>query len=265
MAGFSGFSGAWAAQSQNRTIVPLHPQRDPQHLDPSPDPNLMPGQTPDWVQSANAPTLPEALDGGVADPPMPTGYGPIDHTPFDHSYGLGIQPGLSTLDNQDIGGVWHNDDQGTVAAESYVHPVMRDGAPHVAWIDHEPEPVDSMGQVEYQRVGVGAVHDPNAVRGKRLKRWYDRFIEMHRYGVELRPYAPNYAHPSPERLPAQNADQVVSPYPNAAAAYSGPPNRFVLPMTRREPQDWVTSQTEDGTSETLYGAATHYGLPSWGL
>jgi len=261
----AGFTGLWAAQTRDRVQVPLHPPRDREHLDPSPDPNLMPGQTPDWVQTAQAPTLPEPLEGGVPDAPLATGYGPVDHTPFDHSYGSGVQPGLSTLENQDVMGVWHNDDQGTVAAEHYAHPKMRDGAPHVAWIDHEPEPVDSFGQVEYQRRGRGAVHDPNAPLGKRLKRWYDRRINFHRYAVEMRPYDPRYAHPSPDRAPMQNPDQIVSPYGNAKHAYSGPADRFLLPMARREPGDWVEDQISDGTPGQLAGAPDGYGLTRWGL
>jgi hypothetical protein len=263
----AGFTGAWATRTRAPEQAPLHPQRDPAHMTADPrDPNLGPGQTPDWKSSVDAPGLPEALEPGTFAPELGTGYGPVDRTPFgDHGYGLGAQPGLSTLDNQDAAGPWHNDDQGTVAAESYVHPVMRDGAPHVAWIPHEPEPLDSLRQVDYQRRGVGAPHDPNARLGKRLKRWYDRRINFHRYAVEMQPSGLRYAHPSPERAPVMNGDQTTSPYPNAAAQYSGPQDRFVLPMARRKPGNWVEEQTEDGTSATLAGAPSGYGLTNWGI
>lgn len=261
----AGFTGAWLTRSQQNVSTPLHPPRDPQHLTPDPDPNLMPGQTPDWRSTVDAPGLPAAMEAPPIAPELETGFGPVDHTPFDHGYGLGAQPGLTVQENQDAAGQWHADDQGTVAAESYVHPKMRDGAPHVAWIPHEREPVDSLAQVEYQRRGVGAVHDPNAVLGKRLKRWFDRRINFHRYAVEMGPYAPRYARPAVERGPVQFGDQTTSPYPNSAAQYSGPADRFVLPLARRSPGNWVEEQTGDGTTETLAGAPTGYGLGSWGI
>jgi len=256
--------GAWATRARSVQLAPLVTDRNPEHLNPSPDPNLPPGHTPTWQQSAGSvPTLPDEVVAREAEPVLATGWGPVDHTPDDRDYGLGAQPGLSTEANQAARGVWHGDDQGTVAATHYVHPVMRDGAPHAAWIDHEPEPVDSMGQVEYQRMGVGAAHDPNAVRGKRLKRWYDRFIEMHRYPVEMRPYDPRYAKPTAARAGGV-VDQTMSPYPNASAQYSGPADRFLLPQMRRTPDNWVESQIQDGSAETVMMTAEGYGLGSWG-
>lgn len=257
--------GAWVNRTRDSQLAPLVTDRNPEHLNPSPDPNLPPGHTPTWQQSAGlVPTLPDDVVARDADPVLATGWGPVDHTPDDRDYGLGAQPGLTTMQNQDLRGVWHGDDQGTVAATHYVHPKTRDGAPHAAWIDHEPEPVDSMAQVEYQRMGVGAVHDPNAVRGKRLKRWFDRFIDFHRYPVELRPYAPRFAEPTQARDAAADRDHTVSPYPNATAAYSGPSDRFLMPQMRRTPTNWVEGQIGDGSAETVMGVEAGYGLGSWG-
>jgi len=253
-------------RSRDTQLAPLVTPRDPEHLNPSPDPNLPPGHTETWKQSAGlVPTLPdEVVARSDAEPVMATGWGPVDHTPADRDYGLGAQPGLSTLQNQDLRGVWHSDDQGTVAATTWTAAKQRDGAPHAAWIPHSTEPVDSMGQVEYQRMGVGAVHDPNAVHGKRLKRWYDRFIEMHRYPVELRPYDPRSAHATVARGAPAAGDHTMSPYPNASAEYSGPLDRFLMPQTRRTPENWVASQITDGSSDTVAGVADSYGLGSWG-
>src|SRR5512138_136442 len=109
------YAGAWARRTQTATSSPLAQPIDPEHLTPTANPEFSTGQRPAWVSTAPAPVLPaEMIDTQVTT--MQGGVGPVDRTPADHNYGMGMGPGLDTLTAQDYRMAWHGDDQGANAA-----------------------------------------------------------------------------------------------------------------------------------------------------
>lgn len=251
------YSGAWVLKSQTRPSVALQAPTDPEHLNPT-EGEDHPGQAALWQNQAPAPDLPGQMEGGqYLQPPVPGG--PVDNTPDDPNFGVGVGPGLTTLEAQEVRGALMSTDLGAYAAHRYAAGVDRDGAPHVQVLDDVPGEGDSPQTLEHKRTGVGTAGDPYARVGRRIKRWYDRYIDMHRYDVELRPKYQRYATTvdQPQNAVAAGG-QLVSPYP-AFVGRVGTPDSFVTPQDRRTPSPWDQAMTTDGTGQAAYG------LGSWGL
>ncbi len=254
------FSGAWARLVQSPQ-APLVTDRDPEHTTPTGAPEFV-AETPDWRSTAPAPDLPDDIAGETPDAAMATGYGPVDHTPESHDFGVGIGAGLTTLESQDRMAGWHNDDRGAPAALAYHAPIMRDGTPHVDLVYDTPGAGDSPGTLELERTGVGAPSDGgNSHISKRTQRWYDRYIDMHRYPVTMRPVTPRFARPNPSVPAVPNGTQGDSPFPTAPGFWAITPDRWVVPTVRRTPEPWDQNMATDGTGQPAAG----YGLSTWGL
>jgi hypothetical protein len=251
------YSGAWVVKSQTRARVALQAPTDPEHLNPTEDLDH-PGQQALWVNQAPAPDLPGELFIGQDGQPVVVA-GPVDATPDDPNHGVGVGPGLTIRESQELRGTLHSEDFGAVAAHAWDPMVNRDGAPHVEIIDDTPGEGDSPQTLQYGRTGVGQPNDPYARTGRRIKRWYDRYIDMHRYEVELRPQYLRSAKTVALAQPVPTQNQLTSPYPAFTGA-PGTPDSFVAPQDRRTPGPWDQALVTDGTDQ-LAG----FGLTSWGL
>ncbi len=258
----SPYSGSWARSAAAAPVVPVHGPLDPQHDKPDPNPNLAPGQVPVWRNAAPAPVLPDALMP-MATPELSSGFGPVDHTPDDPQFGMGAGHGLTTLEAQDLSGAWHNVDEGAVAAHAWVHPLNSDTTVHLDVIPDMIGDGASPQTLQYESTGVGVPTDPGARRASRIRRWYQRYIDMHRYTVDRRPSLPLST--APQQISAGGNSPYVSPFPTSTGFYAAPPDRFVAPQTRRAPGAWDESLATDGTAATVAGAVTDYGLTQYGL
>lgn len=256
------YRGAWLTQSQDYIPVPIQAPIDPQHLNPDPNPQFQ-GQPPDWIATAPAPDLPY----GLMPPPVaaiPTGVGPVSHDPLNPMVGPGFAPGLTEPQSMDDTRSWHADDDGSYGAAHWHHMTDRDGQPHADILADVPMIGDSPQTLQLQRTGVGQPNDPNARVGQRLWRWVDRKIDWHRWDVSFRPVRPRYARP-------QAATQVMSPTqttphtPSIVGWDPSSPDRFVAGIVRRSPGNWDEPLTTDGTIRTITGAASAYGLTTYGL
>lgn len=249
---------SWAKSSAPTPAVPLVAAVDPEHLTPTPDPNLLVGSQL-WVASTPAPTLPDVLTAEPFGTPV-GGGGPLDLTPEDPSFGVGVGPGLTTLESQDIRGQLMEQDLGAVAARQYQPMIDRDGTRHVAIIPDTIGDGDSPNTLQYERSGVGQPIDPYARLGKRIKRWMDRYIDMHRYEVRPRPMYAHYASTVAEQSAVVNGNQLVPPFARFGSM-AATPDSFVAPQERRSPVPWDQPLTTDG----IPAPATGFGLPTWGL
>jgi hypothetical protein len=259
-------SGGWARRTQVDTAAPLKPPVDPEHIAPTATPEYQ-DMSPLWVNSAPAPLLPVEFEP-QATPGLPTGLGPVDHTPVSHDYGVGVGPGLTVLESQDQMGLWHQDDQGAVAEHAWVAAVQRDGQPHLEVSYDQQLSGDSPQTLQLERSGIGQPNDPEAtLRGpaRRFKRWYDRYIDMHRYPTDRRPLTPKHAYMAPPQPAVPNGTQNDSPWPTSVTFRTNPQDRYVVPVMRRTPGSWDADATTDGTASALAGASTSYGLTSYGL
>lgn len=254
-------SGAWARRSTPTLAVPLKPQPDPEHLNPTDNVDVMAGM-PLWVESDAAPTLPTQFTTEGFGVPI-GGGGPVDHTPDDPNYGPGAGHGQTLAEAQAVRTEWMSRDDGAVAARLWQPAVDRDGAPHVAIIPDVPLDGESPQTLEYKRSGVGTANDPFARTGKRIKRWYDRFIDRHMWDVDFRPAPVRNAKTAQNQPPGGNT-QYDSPWSIPAPARTSP-DAFVAPMVRRTPVDWAQPISDDGTVAQLLGDRNQFGLPSWGL
>lgn len=262
MARTSRFTGGWAQRAHRpASDVPLKPDVDPEHLNPSDNPGLA-GSSPMWEQNAHAPMLP----AGYTDESFPSpvgGGGPIDHTPMSHELGAGVGHAQTQDEASQVRGHLMSMDYGAYAAKEWQPLTDRDGAPHVAIIYDTPGDGDSPQTLQLQRTGVGQPNDPHARTGKRQKRWWDRIIDMHRYGVEERPVYVRNAYDQPILPPVPDGNQLTSPY--ATQQWMGTPDRFVVPQVRRTPTPW-DAPTDAGASYELAGASdSEMLLGSWGL
>lgn len=254
------FSGAWGRKSSTPSFeVPLVQERDPEHLEPTPNVDVVVGD-PIWRESApGAPELPVAwTHDGMAVPIG--GGGPIDMDPLDPMIGPGAGHGDTVAESQAIRTRWMSKRDGSVEARIWQPAVDRDGAPHVAVIPDVPLDGDSPQTLQLERSGVGQPNDPFARTGKRIKRWYDRYIDMHRYQVELRPMPVRNAFTAQYQPPVMAGNQYDSPFPTPAA-FRATPDATTLPQVRRTPVEWTTPVVGDAYSANLNEA----GLPTWGL
>jgi hypothetical protein len=262
----TGFSGAWARRTQVDLASPLANPLDPEHLNPTDNPEYT-QMRPLWANSAPAPVLPaEMIDPQITT--MAGGIGPVDRTPIDHAYGMGTGPGLSTLQSQDYRSAWHMDDQGANAALRYQPMVDRDdrpGSPHADFIQHDPFGGDSPQTLQLERTGPGQPNDPNARAGKAFRRWRDRYMDPHRWSPEMRPLVPRYARGAQAQPAVPDGNQMTSPYATAVTEKLGVIDKFVAPLVRRQPGPWDEGLASDATGDTIVGALDNYGLTKWGL
>lgn len=263
----ASYSGMWSRTNRVDGPVPTHADIDPEHLDPSDDMSRYPVVNQLWQASAPAPDLPPELYPAGA-PELPTGLGPVVWGPQDPSWGLGAGPALDTLQAQDTAAPWHNTDDGSVAVQHWV-PMRefddRPGSPHLDEIDDMIGDGESPKTLQYKRTGVGQPNDPNARLAKRIARWRDRWVDMHRYEVVYPPIGDRNAYNAPHQPPVPGGGPNTSPYPTTATWYVGPHDRFVPTLVRRAPGDWAEPESSDAAAESSAGAATAYGLTSWGL
>jgi hypothetical protein len=256
-------TGAWARRAAVPTpLVPLKPERDPQHLEPAPNIDVTVGM-PLWAQVEAAPTLAEGLTTEGYGTPI-GGGGPIDRTPHDPQFGVGGGHGQTIEQAQTVRTELQSVDLGAVAARHYQASVDRDGAPHLAIIHDTPGEGDSPQTLQIrERTGVGQPNDPYARTGKRQKRWYDRFIDMHWFDVEMRPMPIRNARVA-QMQPPGGRTQYDSPWPTPAPMRATP-DAFVPAQIRRTPETWGQPLSDDGTGTQLAGAVNQFGLTSWGL
>jgi hypothetical protein len=171
------------------------------------------------------------------------------------------------LESQAQSGYWHSLDDGAVAAQAYVHPIMRDGTPHVDLVLDEIGHGDSPQTTRLKITGVGAPEDKGlSRRASRIQRWYDRYIDMHRYPVVQRPLAETYSRPQRGQVAVPDGNQYDSPYNTYPSQLGlGTNDRFVGQLVRRAPGAWDEPVSSDGTASTIAGANAGYGLTNWGL
>lgn len=259
MATYSRYA-SWGRKAATPTpLVPLKPPVDPEHLTPTEDDPDRYGNAL-WQESApGAPYLPDDMVAVPVGSPV-GGGGPVDHTPEDHSYGVGVSPGLTQAESRALMLPWHEDDQGAVAARQWQPTTDRQPGegPHAAVLYDTPGDGDSPETLQYERTGVGQSIDPFARVGKRIKRWWDRYIDMHRYGVEYRPMVIRNAYTGREQPPVPDGTQLDSPWPTPGP-FRATADAFVNPQLRRTPSPWDEPLTTDGMGTSELGATV------WGL
>jgi hypothetical protein len=255
----------WATKPhRDAMFVPLKPDIDPEHLDPTANTEPVVG-VPLWVSTVRAPGMDESQ---IAEPYATgavTGGGPIDHTPEDPNFGVGVGHGQSVPVAQEVRTVLMEDDRGATAARRWQAKTDRDGTPRMAFIPDMAEPSDSPQTHQLQRSGVGQPNDPFARRARRFWRWWDRKIDMHRYVVERRPRYGRNAYTAQAQPPVANPSQLDSPYPTSATYWPGSDDRFVLPQTRRTPRPWDDPGRVDAQAERVNSGFSEQLLPAWGL
>lgn len=260
-----GFSGAWLDRSQVNPTVQLVPPLDPQHLKPDPNPQYTGRAQPDWVQGNAAPDLPAAMVDAVAQAPLHTGTGPVDHVNYDNPLaGIGYGHGLTDLEALDIARRANLTNDGSGAARAYEHARTPGGTYRAGFVWDNPEQQDSPDTVLLQRTGVGTPNDPYARQANRLERSFDGTIDMHRWDVHFRPLRPEYARPTPMQS-TPGGDQTVPSTPSVIGYRPSPQDRFVQPVVRRAPGDWSQPWSADGTPSNLVGSVNAYGLTVWGM
>lgn len=261
----SRFSGAWARKaSVTAPLVPLEAERDPEHLNPTDNIDVVVG-VPLWVSTAPAPHLPDAL---VTDPygtPIATGGGPIDHTPDDPQYGPGAGHGQTVAEAQAVRTKWMSKDDGAVAARQWQATTDRDGSPKLDLIPDVDYAGDSPDTLRHQRSGIGEPgQDPYARRGRRLWRWWDRVIDMHRWDVSFRPKYLKTASTAQVQPPGGQT-QYDSPWSTPSAARVSPDAWVPAQMRRTPANDWASPMAVDGAVNNVAGGVSDFGLTSWGL
>jgi hypothetical protein len=196
---------------------------------------------------------------------LPTGDGPVDQTPQDHLYGAGAAPGLDPLAAIDDASPWRMADDGAVAATHWRPAKNMDGAPHLDVVTDMIGDGDSPASLQLLRTGVGQPNDPLARLAKRQKRWYERYINFHRFDVQPRPLVPHYAKPAQGVPVVPGRTQYESPFGNVVLEDVGVRDRFVAPLVRRQPGPWDEPISTDGAASTVAGVPGAYGLTRYGL
>lgn len=240
---------------------PLHPQPDPDHLNPANDSRFV-GREPSWVQDTAVPSLPPEIMGGEPDAVYARG-GPVFDPTTDPEHGPGHGAGWTNEQASVVRQSWVLDDDGSVAATHFAHTSTVDETYHPAdWSPTQtdlfsPETVDQ----QYNR-GIGSPHAPYATpeRVRRHTRWIDRFIDMHWWAPTMQLKFNRSGAGTPE-VPAQSLGNNMTPFaPNAGFSYA-PPDRLVWPERQVPPRPWSEPMTVDGTLGNLAGVD----LGSWGL
>lgn len=253
------YTGAWKRATTDNATVRLKPDQDPEHANPTP--NLGPVN---WVADTIVPMIPAEWLGEQYTQ-LPTMTYVMDETPRDHADGGGVGHGMDTIEAQDERTYEHGVDYGATEARRWSPANTREGSYTVTVIEDNANEGNSPGypQMRYDR-GVGIGSDPHARVGKRIARWRDRTIDMHRWDAEGRASVARYAYSAPDQQAQTNGNQYTSPEPLYAdkqgANGIGSPDQFVVPMARRSPRPWDESMTADGVNPS-----NAYGLTSWGL
>ena len=258
-------TGAWARRTVTPPVVPVHPEIDPQHSTPDANPEFV-AQPPTWINSTPMPGLPGEI---LTQPGYPQGLiapgGPVNRTPLDHDFGPGAGAGITQQQAQELRGYWQGMDLGVIAHESDVPVKETENMYGLAEVDDMIGNGDSPQTLEYERTGVGRPNDPDARRGKRQKRWSERYIDMHRWEVHPPPYDPQYAVPQPAIAADPNGNQYTRPFANNAAGPLGTVDSFVQQQIRRAPEGFGDAYAQDGTPQNIVGSVNAFGLPAWGL
>lgn len=251
-------SYTWSRLTGTPTTPPLVAPIDPEHGDPQPDPNAVPGQAPGYVNTAPAPLYPN-MDTDL--PAFYAGGGLVAQEPTDPGYGVGAGPGLTELEAQEIRGVLNNRDFGTPAANQIQPMTDRyDGSgPHVLMIEDTPGQGDSPQTLQHQRTGVGAPDDLYSHAGKRQKRWWDRVIDNHWFQPSMRPLTPRNAYSAPVQPASPAGGPLASPFATVVSYSPGSSDTFVTPQDRRTPDPWDTPMVTDGSD-----ASSPLGVQAWG-
>lgn len=266
---YNTYTNVWDKRTLNVSEAALKPGPDPQHSDPDPTPEYQ-QMTPMWVNSAGAPLLPEEIEAATRARSLQTGDGPVDETPQSHFYGRGVGPGLSTIESQDTMAPYHEDDQGSVAANAWVAYPDRDdtaGSPGVDIYFGEPGNGASPETLKFEEEGVGAPYDKGVSRiGRWTRRYRNRTIDMHRYPVDMRPLTPRAAYIAPHQPTIGiEGNQLDSPFDTAATYRAGTMDQFVPQVVRRQPRNWAEPLSTDGTGDEQSTSAQSYGLRTYGL
>jgi hypothetical protein len=249
----------WQRYSQPTPVVPLKPGIDPQHQDPSADPNIAMGMAAAWESTVVSPVLPDGVMGEVPGTPV-GGGGPADLSISDPDYGPGAGPGISQTEASALRGKYNTRDDGSFESRSYMPLTDRDGSWNLTEIpDNTDGTQDSPDTNLIKRSGVGTPNDPYARSGKRFKRFVDRVIDMHWWTPDYRPMysrVPTRAQDVP--AVAGNGLVPVSPFARDTLSVGGTQDQFVAPQERRSPQPWDNPLTTQGFP-------TDVGITSWGL
>lgn len=245
------YAGAWKRRQSGAPIMvpPFHDPIAAEHNNPEPDVN------PDWRSTVVAPTLPDEIDGGYFETLSYEGFGPV-YEPVPETT-VGRQPGLSPDDMRAVMGAAHSTPDGAAAALHWDPELNRDGAPHLAEIRGDMTDVDSPSTVALRYVtGPESPSDPNARRHLRRQRWYDRYIDMHRWEVKHAPKRVKTARTAQAQYAPATPTQIDSPYASAVVDQgAAPPDRQVPAVARLEPSTWAPMLPMPGPD----------GLVSWGL
>jgi hypothetical protein len=258
------YTGAWKRAAVGVPKVRLKPDPDPRHAGTDTHGAADPGTQPAyWVQDTMVPAIPQDWLGDQYTQ-LPTIHGVIDLTPQDHGHGMGVGHGETTLEAQDIRTDWHGEDLGNVEAREYQPQNTREGSWNVVVLEDNRNDGNSPGypQTRYDR-GVGVASDPFARTGRRILRWRERTIDMHRWDPEGRAAVARFAYSAPAQPAMPNGNQYTSPEPTLVRfgqAGVGTPDQYVTPVQRRSPRPWDETQTADG-----FTGGTGYGLTQWGL
>jgi hypothetical protein len=248
----------WPTRAAGEPVhISLTQQIDPEHRTPDAD-----RRTPvNWISADLAPVLPDSLVGSQHLQLHVRG-GPEDTEPTSGTFGQGTTPGWDQQQTRDAMTRVRSRDLGSVQARRFQPAPSRDGAYHVEVVPGTPLDGASPSTVALRHVtGVGAANDPHARTGQRIRRWRDRWIDRHMFGVEQRPVYLRHAYADHERPSA--GGQYAGPFPTGGwfgRHGIGSPDHFVAPMERRVPRPWDESQTTDGTP-----APVDFGLTPWGL
>lgn len=173
------------------------------------------------------------------------GGGPVDHTPIDHTTGLGTGAGLPDAVSQAQNAAWHGADRNATAARRWTAPPDSDGIQHV-FRQAEPVPTGIMGSPETVMLKAGTNPEayPNGqITGHRIYRWRDRIFDRRSYDPDHRPlFTPNAWTARP--VPA-GAGGYASPAPQ-----QGHVNVLMekAPQLRRVPTSWSDPVVTDPTS-----------------
>lgn len=256
--------GGWAQRKAATTpAVALKPGPDPEHLNPTANIDVSVG-TPLWAQSTPSPALPASMTQEPIRTVTHAGVGPLNHTPLDPEFGVGVGHGQTQLEAQEVRGAWMDLDYGAVAAHEWQPLTDRDGSPTVAFVPDAMLDGDSPATLELERTGVGRPNDPYArPQTRRLQRAWQRIWDMHWWQVELRPSYARNAYEQPNQPPVPTGTQYDSPYPSLA--WMSTPDRFVQPQERRSPTLWSPPSTAGADAEAAQSLLAEQLIPSWGL
>jgi hypothetical protein len=258
---YQRYAWSWNKGGTSQSDVPIHPDLNPDHLNPSNDSRFV-DRAPSWQQDTAVPSLPpELVDADLA-APTGRGGGPVADPTTDPGYGPGFNPGL---DNDQAGVVraqWVERDDGSVAATHFGY------TPDVDSVDHPSDVHDAGANLfspmtvdqQYQK-GVGSPHSPNSTPDvvRRIMRWTDRVIDWHRWVPEMQLKYPKGGQGTPE-VPAESLGSSVGPFPMNAGWRFVAPDRLLAPERQVAPRPWGETMIQDGTLMD-----TAVGLGDWGL